>query len=188
MEAVHLLDVHRGKAIAIGAYAGSTFQNDYSIVINATGTDLNTGQASSLYIAPIRTIETGSAGSLLAYNTTSKEIQYASSVTMSGSISASAYYSSSDARLKKNLQPFPSVLEHLRNIQPCRFTWKSNDKPDYGFITQQQFLINLNFLKRNIITQDRFQKMPLEMIFIIQWNMQNLRLFYLKLYRSWTKS
>lgn len=68
------------SAIAIGDQAGenSTFSNpqaDNSIVINATGVELNNTTASSLKIAPIAA-ETGNQN-LLTYDTTTKEVAYA---------------------------------------------------------------------------------------------------------------
>ena len=60
-------------AVAIGRNAGKTSQHANTIVINASGTDLNTAQADSFYLDPIRS----SAGShFLKWNTTTKEVSY----------------------------------------------------------------------------------------------------------------
>lgn len=61
-------------SIAIGQYAsfvGGNFAN--SIVLNATGAPLNPITSSSLYIAPIRSVQTSD---ILYYDTTTKEITY----------------------------------------------------------------------------------------------------------------
>jgi hypothetical protein len=63
------------NAIAIGSRAGNTDQHANSIVLNATGADLNTAIANSLYVAPIR--DETAIGNILVYNTTSKEITVA---------------------------------------------------------------------------------------------------------------
>ncbi len=40
---------------------------------------------------------------------------------------------SSDARLKKNVRPFPAVLNKLAQLQPVSFYWKTQDYPEYHF-------------------------------------------------------
>lgn len=61
-------------AVAIGAGAGVTNQGANSIVINATGSALDNTVASSLVIAPIRSLATTHAP--LFYNSTTKEVAY----------------------------------------------------------------------------------------------------------------
>ena len=60
-------------AVAVGALAGYANQSTCTIVINATGAALNTVQASSFYVAPIRYDSTVTT-SFLQYNTTTKEV------------------------------------------------------------------------------------------------------------------
>jgi endosialidase-like protein len=51
----------------------------------------------------------------------------------------------SDARLKTNIQPFPSVLDKLAQLEPVHFDWKASNPPElhlgsgrqYGFVAQQ---------------------------------------------------
>jgi hypothetical protein len=61
------------NSIAIGAGAGQNDQSTCTIVLNATGFALNTIQASSFYVAPIRYDSTVTT-SFLQYNTTTKEV------------------------------------------------------------------------------------------------------------------
>ena len=61
------------NAIAIGAYAGSVNQHERSIVLNASGTYLNTTANEACYIAPIRN---ATASNILYYDPTSKEVLY----------------------------------------------------------------------------------------------------------------
>jgi len=66
------------SAIAIGASAGQTNQANNSIIINATGNILNQTTANTFTVAPIRT-DSGNTAQALYYNTTTKEITYATS-------------------------------------------------------------------------------------------------------------
>jgi hypothetical protein len=62
------------NSIAIGKYAGRTDQHQDTIVLNATGNDLNTDQPSATYVKPIRTV-TDTTGLLpLFYNPSTGEI------------------------------------------------------------------------------------------------------------------
>ena len=136
------------NAIAIGQYAGRNAQPANSIVLNALGTEFTTNPTNpnAFYVAPVRSVGTSNASSLLTYDTTSNEIQYATNITMSGTIAANSYFSTSDARLKTNIQPFPPVLEKVKNLRPVKFDWKSDGRPDYGFIAQH-FYDEMDFLK-----------------------------------------
>jgi hypothetical protein len=64
------------NSIAIGTNADNYATYNGTIVLNATGTDLLTGQDSSFYVAPIRNSTT--PGDILYYNTGSSEITYGS--------------------------------------------------------------------------------------------------------------
>ena len=133
-------------SIAVGQYAGRTNQSANSIVINASGTDVVGTTSGSCYVAPIRSVATGSSqGSILVYDSVNKEIQSASTLTFSGTIAATSYRSTSDIRLKTNIQSFPSVLEKVKRLEPVQFDWKLSGKPDYGFIAQQ-FYREFDFL------------------------------------------
>lgn len=71
-------------AIAIGRLAGNNNQHDNTIVLNAqSNTALNTAQANSLYIKPVR--NTGS-NNVIHYNTTSGEVSYDTLQNYNGTI------------------------------------------------------------------------------------------------------
>ena len=61
------------NAIAIGEYAGQYSQHDNSIVLNASGDELDGSQDAGLYIDPIRA-NNATGGNVTAYNTTTKEL------------------------------------------------------------------------------------------------------------------
>jgi len=63
-------------SIAIGTNAGVTSQNSNTIILNATGSVLNTATASACYINPIRTAVGTATGALSWDSTTGKVAQY----------------------------------------------------------------------------------------------------------------
>ena len=69
-------------AVAIGNYAGQTSQHDYSLILNASGSVLNSDGTSRFYVDPIRNA-TGANG-VVQYNSTTKEVSYSSAL---GSVS-----------------------------------------------------------------------------------------------------
>lgn len=77
-------DYQGSNAIAIGYGAGANNQNNNSIVINATGSNLNTAQANSFFVKPIRN---ANAGNILFYNQTTGEISYENPAIVVSSIS-----------------------------------------------------------------------------------------------------
>jgi len=48
-----------------------------------------------------------------------------------------AYNTSSDGRLKEDVQDFTGALDILAKVQPRSFVWKKDGKQDYGFIAQE---------------------------------------------------
>jgi hypothetical protein len=61
------------SSVAIGRQAGETNQHDNSIILNASGVELNSAQASSFFVGPIRS---NAATNALYYNSLTKEISY----------------------------------------------------------------------------------------------------------------
>ena len=54
--------------------------------------------------------------------------------------SATSWTSTSDRRLKKNIEPLNLGLDAINKLKPVQYEWKnteSNDKIDYGFIAQE---------------------------------------------------
>jgi hypothetical protein len=83
---------------------------------------------------------------LLVYDTSSFEVKSCKNLELEGTILANSFFTSSDRRLKKNIEPFPSVLEHIKNTHPVKFQWRKDDRHDYGFIAQE-FYKEFDFLK-----------------------------------------
>jgi hypothetical protein len=51
------------------------------------------------------------------------------------------YATSSDRRLKKNIQPMDSMMENIMRMKPSTFGWITNDDIGYGFIAQEVYEI-----------------------------------------------
>jgi len=89
-------------AIAIGVNAGQTLQANNSIILNATGSGLNQTVANTFTVAPIRN-DVSNVGQILFYNTTSKEITYGNTLSISGNATVSGiktnnyYYANGDS-------------------------------------------------------------------------------------------
>jgi len=67
------------QAIAIGKLAGQTNQHANSIILNASGSALQSDGTSRFYVNPVRS--GANTGNILQYNTSTKEISYGSTVT-----------------------------------------------------------------------------------------------------------
>ncbi|MFT5829075.1 MAG: hypothetical protein ACI9AB_002044 [Urechidicola sp.] len=70
------LDNQGTAAVAIGAGAGNTAQHDNSIIINASGNNLNSSGSDGLFIKPIRGVPHGLGEGVLHYDPTTGEITY----------------------------------------------------------------------------------------------------------------
>ena len=109
-------------AIAVGVRAGYTSQHDNSIVLNATGSNLNSPAASSFTVQPVR--RTQSSGNLLAYSDSTGEITYSNvtvtstgNLTVSGTMTATTIVETSSATLKENINPITDALGLIAQLQ-----------------------------------------------------------------------
>ena len=51
------------------------------------------------------------------------------------------YNTSSDKRLKTNIQDMPSMYDKIRELKPSKFIWTEDSKEDFGFIAQDVFKV-----------------------------------------------
>jgi hypothetical protein len=58
---------------------------------------------------------------------------------ITGNGSTVLYQTSSDRRLKTNIQEMPSMYDKIKNLKPSKFNWKIDNKEDYGFIAQEVY-------------------------------------------------
>jgi hypothetical protein len=71
--------------VAIGYNAGRTSQGNNSIILNATGANLNQTTANTFTVAPVRN-DVANIGEVVFYNTASKEITYGNTINVAGNI------------------------------------------------------------------------------------------------------
>lgn len=78
------------NSIAIGSFAGFSDQANNTIILNATGSALNgvSAQTDSFYVAPVRN-DVGNISQVIFYNTSTNEITYANTISVSGSVTTS---------------------------------------------------------------------------------------------------
>lgn len=66
---------------------------------------------------------------------------YNSSATLVGSVytngSTTAFNTSSDYRLKENIQPLTGALSRVAALKPCTYTWKADGSVGEGFIAHE---------------------------------------------------
>ena len=74
-------------AVAIGTLAGRTFQANNSIIINATGANLDQTTANTFTVAPVRN-DVANTAQVMFYNATSKEITYGNTIGVAGNITS----------------------------------------------------------------------------------------------------
>jgi hypothetical protein len=86
------------NSVAVGYRAGTTNQANGSIILNATGANLNATTANTFTVAPVRN-DVANVAQVMFYNTTSKEITYGNTISIAGNLSVtgnvvqgSAYY------------------------------------------------------------------------------------------------
>ena len=72
-------------AVAVGSLAGLTNQANNSIILNATGANLNATTANTFTVAPVRN-DVANIGNVMFYNATSKEITYGNVISVAGNI------------------------------------------------------------------------------------------------------
>jgi hypothetical protein len=94
------------NSVAIGTYAAPCAQGNNTIVLNATGSTLNTpaGVTSATYISPVRNTTTGTAiGNVAVYNTATKELGYSNTISLAGNVTAGNITVISDVSVAGNV-------------------------------------------------------------------------------------
>ena len=129
--------------IAPSGTAGNAITFTQAMTLDASG-NLLVGTTSASAVAPRVDIQTSNFG--LAINTTNgganEAVRFYNASTAVGTItttgSATAYNTSSDQRLKKNIQNAPAASDLIDAIQVRSFDWISDDLHQrYGFVAQE---------------------------------------------------
>ena len=76
--------------------------------------------------------DTGPGQPILFHNTADGEVG-----SISTTASATAYNTSSDARLKEAVEPLDGALDVLRALNPVSFLWKADGSPGRGFLAHE---------------------------------------------------
>ena len=135
----------------IGAYTSPFLSrgNTGNAADNTMATNLNMGNMNITNAATVTAAGTVSAGSVTTNGTVSAgSVTSTGSITVgnahsvgtisaNGSITAQIYYHQSDVRLKTNILPIDNPIDVIRSLHGRRFTWKSDGRPDLGFVAQE---------------------------------------------------
>lgn len=113
-------------------YAGTTSDVSARIHIAWPGV----GDGSTAIGASFRTSNTGTSVAIQFVNTDGAPSQVG---TITQSTTATAYNTSSDARLKTNVRNILNSGAIIDALNPCLFDWKSGVKDSYGFIAQEVY-------------------------------------------------
>jgi hypothetical protein len=118
-----------------------------NIVINPSGGNLLVGTTSTGFVNSNSLELGGPSGRILInhVNGTGSGTIYSAfgyngggigSITQNGT-NAVAYNTSSDYRLKENIQPMQAALATVAQLKPCTYTWKSDGSAGQGFIAHE---------------------------------------------------
>ena len=136
---VSVNSVGYANTAGIATYATSsgiaTYATSSGIATYATSSGIAT-YATSSGIATIASYASTSGISTVAQNLTGSPNITVSSVNSSGIITASDFNSTSDIKLKENVQIIDNPIGKIIKIDGVRFDWKSNNKPSMGVIAQ----------------------------------------------------
>lgn len=120
------------QAIAIGRFAGLTNQANNTIILNATGANLNATTANTLTVAPVRN-DVANVAQVMFYNTTSKEVTYGNTISVAGNINANQYNFANGVNILSSITAVANLSTLTGNISwtavganPPTFTTASN--------------------------------------------------------------
>lgn len=115
-----------GNSVAIGYGAGANAQAENTIVINATGANLDNQTANSFVVKPVRN---ASSGNIVQYDPTTGEISYSSTVTTTGTVTASKFQVNSGGGAGTVV--FDAQNKTIGNVNALRI---ADPGPDEGII------------------------------------------------------
>jgi len=104
---------NRAPASTVGLYIDYLKASEFPIVLHPTDSDAN---SSAILFQNVANSTVGSIAT---------------------TASATAFNTSSDARLKRNVQTLTGALERVRALRPVNFKWNSTDELDEGFLAHE---------------------------------------------------
>lgn len=111
-----------------------------NLMVNTTGLDSANGTGVTLqkyangsYITIAHTTSAGTGEGFMGFYRSSTQI---GSITQSGTTGV-AYNTTSDYRLKENVQPMQDALGKISQLNPVTYTWKADGSAGQGFIAHE---------------------------------------------------
>lgn len=104
--------------------SGNFLFNKTTTAASSSGVAFETNDTSSFY--------RGGDGSAIRFFRSSTQV---GRIDVTGS--ATSYVTSSDYRLKENVQPMTGALARVALLKPCTYTWKSTGEASQGFIAHE---------------------------------------------------
>jgi hypothetical protein len=144
------VDTSGGGAFGAGAYGRVIYCNGaYPLAISTNGSERMRIDSSGNFL--FNKTSTAASGSGVAFETNDTSsfyrggdgsaIRFFRSSTQVGRIdvtgTATSYVTSSDYRLKENVQPMTGALARVALLKPCTYTWKSTGEASQGFIAHE---------------------------------------------------
>jgi len=148
-----ILDINQSYLDGSGSYQPISFTTSGAerMRINSTGVvgigqdpnafgqfvvkfDATTSPNNSLGIGIVPTANTSNANFLQFYNATGNSC---GNVTRNGTSNAVLYNTSSDYRLKENINPMTGALAKVQLLKPVTWTWKDGGQSGEGFIAHE---------------------------------------------------
>ena len=78
-----------------------------------------------------------------------------------------SFTSTSDERLKHNIQDTKDSLEKICALQPRKFKWKYNDKPESGFIAQEIERYSQRWLTKTLYLMVKLLKVSIILLYYL---------------------
>jgi hypothetical protein len=113
-------------------------------IASQSGVQLYVDAPSSTHAGVFR-VDTGAYASIICDNQATSGTRFFTSFRIDNSIvgnitstgSSTTYATSSDYRLKENIQPLENGLERLNQLKPVKFNWIEDGKEEEGFIAHE---------------------------------------------------
>jgi len=113
------------------------------------------------YQVGVTALSFGIAGTQ-AVTMTANSLRTANSTTNYADNGIGTWNTTSDIALKKDIAPLTGAAQRIANLNPVNFTWKKDDRPDWGFIAQEFETI---YPKSVVTDGDGLKSIGLEMKF-----------------------
>lgn len=108
------------------AHNGTRRLRMWSGYLRPTGSNFDLGRSSSS--RRFRTV--------YSHNVDTGQVDVSGDISAGGSVTASAFYYSSDKKAKENLRPLEGGLDKISELEAVRFNWKNSKEESFGLLAQ----------------------------------------------------